>query len=77
MKGIFAAAIVVCALSGCAHVPIYHKDGATQQQFAEDKYNCEKDARQSGYFGGGFIGAANMRNFFAQCMNAHGWYEQT
>ena len=77
MKRIFAAMIIACSLSGCVHTAIYYKAGASQQQFTEDKYGCEKDARQSGYYGGGIVGAMNMRSFFAQCMNAHGWYERT
>jgi len=31
------------------------------------------DARQSGYFGTGIVGAINIRDFFKECMVAHGW----
>jgi hypothetical protein len=74
MKNIIAVAIVAWTGSGCVHTPIYYKDGATQQEFVQDKYNCEKDARQSGYYGAGIAGAMNMRHFFNECMNAQGWY---
>jgi hypothetical protein len=52
---------------------VWDKEGATQQDYNQDHYACEKDARQSGYFGTGIVGAVNMRNFFQECMVAHGW----
>lgn len=66
-------AAVVAALTGCASPMVWNKYGATQQDYQTDSYACEKDARQSGYFGGGFQGAINMRDFFKHCMVAHGW----
>lgn len=59
-------------LSSCAP-PVWTKPGASQQDYATDSYQCEKDARQSGYFGGGIVGAANMVDFQQRCMVAHGW----
>jgi hypothetical protein len=59
-------------LSACAPM-IWDKEGATQQDYNQDHYACEKDARQSGYFGTGIAGAINMRDFFKECMVAHGW----
>jgi hypothetical protein len=59
-------------LASCAR-PTWVKPGATQQDYATDSYQCEKDARQSGYFGGGLVGAANMADFASRCMVAHGW----
>jgi hypothetical protein len=61
------------SLSACAQ-RIWNKPGATQQDFATDSYACEKDARQSGYFGGGLTGALNMQEFDDRCMVAHGWH---
>lgn len=61
-------------ISGCAPM-MWDKPGASQQDFAADQYSCEKDARQSAYFGGGIIGAINMRNFYKECMVAHGYTE--
>lgn len=58
-------------LAGCAKT--WDKPGATAQDFNIDSYNCEKDARQSGYFGGGLIGLANFQSFIDRCMVAHGW----
>lgn len=64
------AALVL--LSACAPM-IWDKKGATQQDYNQDHYACEKDARQSGYFGTGIVGAINIRDFFQECMVAHGW----
>ncbi len=64
----------VFSLTACANQQrIWTKDGATEQDFRTDKYECEKDARQSGYFGGGLVGAANMSGFASRCMEARGW----
>ena len=52
---------------------VWDKRGATTQDYNKDSYECEKDSRQSGYFGGGFSGAINMQAFFDKCMIAHGW----
>lgn len=57
--------------AGCAIV--WTKPGATEQDYYTDTYACEKDARQSGYFGGGLAGAFAMQDFFARCMRAKGW----
>jgi membrane-associated protease RseP (regulator of RpoE activity) len=60
------------ALSGCANT-VWVKNGASQQDFATDSYSCERDMRQSGYYGGGFLGILNAHDFEARCMVAHGW----
>lgn len=65
--------VVVFMVTGCAQPMVWNKYGATQADFQQDSYACEKDARQSGYFGTGIAGAINMRNFFKHCMVAHGW----
>ena len=66
------AVILLVSLSGFAQT-VWNKPGVSQTEFNLDKYNCEKDARQSGYFGGGLVGAINMQNFAEQCMTAHGY----
>jgi hypothetical protein len=38
-----------------------------------DFYECERDARQSGYFGGGVAGALNMVEFQKRCLRAKGY----
>jgi hypothetical protein len=64
----FACAVV----AACAEA-VWVKPGATTQDFNADSYACERDARQSAYFGGGLIGALNMQSFAEHCMVAHGW----
>jgi hypothetical protein len=54
-------------------MPIWDKPGATHTDYDQDSYACEKDTRQSGYFGGGIIGGLNAREFFKRCMAAHGY----
>ena len=66
------AALILLGLSGCAQT-IWDKPGATQADFNRDSYACEKDTRQSGYFGGGLGGALRMKEFYGKCMVAHGW----
>ncbi len=64
--------LVGLTLCGCA-TNVWNKPGATQQDYATDSYNCEKDMRQSGYYGSGILGAINAKNFEERCMFAHGW----
>lgn len=76
MKSSVAAVVgltlTAVVLAGCAET-VWYKPGASQQDYATDSYNCEKDMRQSSYFGGGLIAAFNMRGFEDRCMIAHGW----
>jgi hypothetical protein len=65
-------AILGLALCGCTPM-VWDKEGATQADYNRDSYQCEKDARQSGYFGTGLAGGLNMRKFFQQCMVADGY----
>lgn len=44
-----------------------------QASFPRDSYECEKDTRQSGYFGTGLVGAVSMQNFYVTCLGARGW----
>ena len=75
------AVLMVTPLSvGCAPpapATIWKKDGVTGNAYQADSYNCEKDARQSGYFGSGLIGAVAMKNFYERCMYAQGWRLET
>ncbi len=71
MRGLLVVAMVA-ALAGCARI-IWSKPGATQQDYATDSYACERDMRQSLYFGGGLVGQANAQSFMNRCMVAHGW----
>lgn len=62
-----AIGLVGCAKQVCV------KDGATQQVFLSERYQCERDMRQSGYYGGGLAGELEMGRFFDRCMEAHGY----
>ena len=75
MRKILFLSLVGLALAGCAPT-VWVKPGASQQDYNVDSYGCEKDARQSGYFGTGLVGALNMRKFYNECMVAHGWAAQ-
>ncbi|MFZ0692705.1 MAG: PDZ domain-containing protein [Alphaproteobacteria bacterium] len=72
LLGLGLAAVCVTACAPTTWV----KQGATQQDYYTDTYSCEKDMRQSMYFGGGIIGAINADNFQKECMVAKGWRQQ-
>jgi hypothetical protein len=61
---------------GCAQQSAYHwaKQGGGGD-LSVDSYSCERDARQSGYYGTGLVGALNMKGFYDRCMQAQGWYQ--
>jgi hypothetical protein len=67
--------LLIGLLVGCAPT-LWVKSGATEQDFNRDSYACERDARQSGYFGSGLVGEMNMRAFYERCMVAQGWRKQ-
>lgn len=67
------AFVLVTLTLGCAKDMVWNKPGSTQQDFNVDNYSCERDTRQSGYFGGGIMGEMNMRAFYRRCMVAKGW----
>lgn len=70
VRNIALAGVLIC--TACAPT-IWDKPGATQADFNADSYACERDTRQSGYFGGGLVGALEMRQFAERCMVAHGY----
>ena len=64
-----ASLLLLCE---CAN-PVWVRDGATAQDYNADHYSCERDVRQSGYYGEGLVGTLNMQQFFSSCMVAHGY----
>jgi hypothetical protein len=68
--------LILVLASSCASHWAWQREDATQQDFRRDSYDCERDMRQSGYYGNGLIGMANARDFFDSCMYAHGWWKQ-
>ena len=75
MRRIILAVLIAVTLGGCAQY-MWVKNGATDAEFRKDRYECERDMRQSGYYGGGLYGALNMMEFGEQCMRARG-YQKT
>lgn len=71
MSRALVVGIVALLVSGCAMV--WTKPGATDNDYYQDTYACERDVRQTGYHGGGLAGAISMQDFFARCMRAKGW----
>jgi hypothetical protein len=67
--------IALMGLAACAQT-IWDKPGATMQDFAMDSYECERDARQGGYYGTGLVGALNFQAFEERCMAARGWIKR-
>jgi hypothetical protein len=65
-------ATMTIAYAGCGRW-VYHHPEYTPERWARDSYECERDARQSGYFGGGMRGAIEFRNFQDRCLAARGW----
>jgi hypothetical protein len=65
---LFATLIV----SGCAQYRWLHPN-YTEATFKRDAYDCEKDMRQSAYFGTGIGGAIRAREFQDRCMEARGY----
>jgi hypothetical protein len=68
-------ALACLFLAGCAQT-VWVKDGAGQQDFAKDSYGCERDMRQSGYYGTGLAGVANAQGFQDRRMVANGWHKE-
>jgi len=64
--------IAILALAGCTRY-VWTKPGLTEQQFRTDSYACERDMRQSGYFGTGLVGALNAEDFQEHCMRSKGY----
>jgi hypothetical protein len=74
--GRIAIALCLTALAGCdTQGGQWYKQGATQDDFNRDSYECERDTRMaSGTFGRGIlIPAVNASEFAGRCMQAHGW----
>jgi hypothetical protein len=75
----------VLLLTGCTTVWV--RPGATQQDFAQDKYQCMNESERNVVIGAsgsqGFVGAAvggmafgaamAQKARFDSCMEAHGW----
>ena len=67
-------AIIWCLLAGCARI-VWTRPDFTEADFRADSYACERDVRQSGYYGTGYAGALNAQGFFDRCMESKGYYQ--
>ena len=75
--------VMVCVgafvlLVGCAR-SVWVKPGASQQDFATDKYECLQQSQQPHAYVnayGGASGSVTNAELFNSCMNARGWYLQ-
>ena len=64
--------MLCCLLAGCARM-VWTKPDFTEEDFRVDRYACERDMRQSGYYGSGYAGAMNTQGFFDRCMESKGY----
>ena len=74
MKRLGVLAITCVLLASCATPMVWYKEGELASDLRRDSYECERDARMSGYFGGGIVGALEIVEFQSRCMMAHGYY---
>ncbi|WP_439595154.1 hypothetical protein [Falsiroseomonas sp.] len=69
---LLAVVTAAFSLSACAQ-NVWIRPGASTQEFDAERYACERDARQSGGFGSGLVGAMEAQAFFNRCMTSRGW----
>lgn len=87
MKRLIATAVIGLALAGCAPT-MWHRPGATQQDYYRDAYECERESMglKGGYVAvgpnaAGQIATAHLLDAIAmsgmqyRCMQAKGWRE--
>jgi hypothetical protein len=66
--------LMLVGLSGCATGRYgWTHPAFVEQTYRVDSYECERDMRQSGYFGRGLVGEMNGYAFNARCMQARGY----
>jgi hypothetical protein len=70
------ALLLSIALTACARTPkptpIYDKAGATQQDFAQDRYACEQENPRS-QFGTSVFAEGRRHEMVEHCLEANGW----
>jgi hypothetical protein len=77
LRSLQLVALLACVVSaaGCASW-YWTKPGFNPADWNRDSYECERDMRQSGYYGAGWVGASNAQNFYERCLAARGYYKQ-
>jgi hypothetical protein len=66
-------ALVLLLLATACGPKLWTKPGFSFEEWNRDRYECERDVRQSGYYGGGLIGAINAQGFYDRCLSGHGY----
>jgi hypothetical protein len=66
-----AAIVAACATA------YWTKPGFNAADWNRDRYECERDMRQSGYYGAGLVGEINASAFFERCLVAKGYFKTT
>lgn len=65
---------IVAGLVGCASTPtVWHKDYATQADFAQDKYACMRSNTVAGYNPTTGENSALDVGLFNSCLESKGW----
>jgi hypothetical protein len=67
--------LMLVGLSGCAQY-IWRHGQFNQAAWNRDSYECERDMRQSAYFGGGLAGAIAAGEFQERCLIAKGYWKE-
>ena len=76
LKDAMTLVLITIGLSACAQ-ETWVRPGASQADLRSDRFQCERDSRQTGYLGSGMLGEMNIGNFFDECMASRGWYRGT
>jgi len=73
MTYLWVTLLAILAATGCAR-HVWTKPGVTEQEWRADSYACERDVRQSGYYGTGLAGILNQQDFYSRCLQSKGYY---
>ena len=77
MKTLIVIGVVLLGLSGCSTQHKWTHPNFTQANWSRDTYECEKDMRQSGYFGRGIMAQVRANEFQERCLQARGYTKVT
>jgi hypothetical protein len=77
---VYAFGVVAIVASGATPQKVWQKYGATNEAFAQDRYQCLREARTlysrtyvDRYAGGSSSGTTIDDGMFTACMEARGW----
>jgi len=75
MKRATTIGLAMFWLGGCTQYQWTHPNWS-EATWNKDSYECERDMRQSAYFGGGLVGQANAQQFQERCLRARGYVKE-